>query len=103
MVVAHMQFHVQKGRGPLMIVKYSFEDHLHSGERLLVLGQLVLCVQAVARSLRADINIGTGGVLWQLEERQLHEVGRAFPHFATVPKHRRPLPGKRYLLWRPPP
>jgi hypothetical protein len=104
-VCAHMRLHVQKGRGPLMIADYRFESYVHTSDRPLALVQLVLCARAIARRLHADIDVGNGGLLWELEERRFDEiinagVNRRIPQFEPVPKHRRPQPRRRYLLWR---
>lgn len=104
-VCGHMRLHVQKGRGPLMITGHRIEDYVHTADRPLALVQLVLCARAIARRLRTDIDVGNGGLLWELEERRFEElirtgINRRFPQFEPVPKHRRPQPGRRYLLWR---
>ncbi len=98
-VAGRLTLHVD-GREPLTILRHEFEDDLVASLRPEVLGQLVLCARAIATSLRDDLGVGDGCLLWQLESTQIREISRRFPQFEALPRHRRPRPRKRYLIWR---
>jgi len=97
-LVGRLTLHVDRKKA-LMIIGYSFEDHLITFERPEVLGQLVLCAQAIATRLHRELQVGTGSVLWQLEVAQLAGISRRFPQFDVLPRHKRFRRGKRYLIW----
>ena len=49
-----------------MIADYRFESYVHTADRPLALVQLVLCARAIARRLHSDVDVGNGGLLWEL-------------------------------------
>ncbi|HEV2998780.1 MAG TPA: hypothetical protein VGX16_06695 [Solirubrobacteraceae bacterium] len=99
-LVGRLTLHVD-GRKPLMITRYSFEEHLITFARPEVLGQLVLCAQAIATRLHEDLKVGNGSLMWEMEGRQLAEISKRFPQFGVLPRRKRFRRGKRYLVWRP--
>lgn len=94
--VGSIQLHVTSRR-PLLVTEYALADTLISGDRAEVLGDLILCAEAVARQLHQSRKIGNGCLEWQLDPGPYEGVCRLFPDFKPARK-RNPLKrGKKYL------
>lgn len=98
--VGDMTLHVDS-RKPLMIRRYKLADTLVQGERAEALASLVLCVQAVAVQLRAELRVGTGCVEWQFDRHKADDIHRQFPAFQPSRKRNPLRRGQRYARWCP--